>query len=227
MPTFTKTFFLIGAFVLVGVGISAFLYLTRPVAAPSETASTTEAGATAGEKLFALIAEESVATFRIFEELRGEPVTVVGTTSAVAGAVVINPTNPAAATITPITINARTFITDNERRNAAIARLILKAEDPANEFITFTPTALDGFPENPQIGEELYFTVTGDLQIMDMVKPVSFAVIATAESENRITGVAKATLKRSDFGITVPSLPFLANVADVVELELSFVVAGE
>ncbi len=207
------------------IAIGAFLYLTRPVAAPTNTSAEVSI-APEGQKRFVL-SDESFATFHIYEELNGSPKTVIGTTTAVSGEVVIDPAHPEATVIGPLHINARTFITDNERRNAAIARLILKAEDPANEFIVFTPTKLDGFPEHPQVEQELSFTVTGDLHIMNTTKPVTFNVKAKAESEDRITGVATASVLRSDFGIVVPSLPFLANVGDSVELQLSFVLEAK
>jgi polyisoprenoid-binding protein YceI len=73
------------------------------------------------------------------------------------------------------------------------------------------------------VGQPLTFTVTGDLTIHDVSRPVTFSVTLTPESDARLTGLASATILRSDFGLTIPSVPSVADVSQEVKLELEFV----
>lgn len=118
--------------ILGGIGGGTYLYLTRPLAAPTETAKvpTSHNNASGSILSFSIDPTSSKATFEIFEVLSGQDKIVIGTTSQVSGSVTIDTNNPQNSQVTPIKVNARTFITDNERRNAAIGRLILKSEDP-------------------------------------------------------------------------------------------------
>ena len=201
-----------------------FFYITRPLAAPTEdltqTPSTTSSGST---PVFALDSEQTTATFEIFEVLSGQDKIVVGTTNQVGGSVTIDTENPSNSMVQPIRINARTFITDSDRRNSAIGRLILKSEEPANEFITFTPTSVAGLPSSGERNTNYTFTVTGDLTISGVTKETTFAVEAMLTDTNEIKGTATSSLQRGDFNLVVPSLPFLADVAEEVKLKLEFV----
>ncbi len=50
-----------------------------------------------------------------------------------------------------------------------------------------------------------------------------FRVQVVVESLDRLHGDATAALSRADFGLTIPSVPNVAEVADRVELRLIFV----
>jgi polyisoprenoid-binding protein YceI len=120
-----------------------------------------------------------------------------------------------------IVINAGTFVTDNEFRNRAIRGEIL--ETGTYEFIEFRPAEVTGLPDTLTVGEEISFQVTGELQIRDIVQTVTFEVTATATSEDQLEGTATTTVTREQYGLTIPSVPSVANVADEVPLELRFV----
>ena len=119
-----------------------------------------------------------------------------------------------------ILVNARTLATDNNFRNRAINNEILQTDE--YEFIRFTPTAMTGFPENPKIGEELKFQITGDLTIRDITNQVTFDVTAMAVSETRLEGHASTTIARADYGLKIPNVPRVANVDEEVLLEIDF-----
>jgi polyisoprenoid-binding protein YceI len=88
--------------------------------------------------------------------------------------------------------------------------------------VTFTPTALVGLPETVAVGESFSFQITGDLTIRDITRSVTFDVTVNAEAADRLTGSARATVLRSDYGLTIPSVPQVAEVSDEVILELDF-----
>ena len=185
------------------------------------TVAATEAPAAATSMLFEIVPAESEARFLIDEVLRGAPVTVAGTTDQVAGQIAVDPSNPASTRLGVIQINARTLATDNEFRNRAIKNVILRTNE--FEFVTFTPTAITGMPENVSVGQPITFQITGELTVTDVTRPVTFDVTVTPVSESELEGLASTTILYRDFGLTIPDSPAVDTVADQVRLELAFV----
>ncbi len=192
-----------------------------PAAATEAPAAATEAPAAATSMLFEIVPAESEARFLIDEVLRGAPVTVAGTTDQVAGQIAVDPSNPASTRLGVIQINARTLATDNEFRNRAIKNVILRTNE--FEFVTFTPTAITGLPENVSVGQPITFQITGELTVTDVTRPVTFDVTVTPVSESELEGLASTTILYRDFGLTIPDSPAVDTVADEVRLELAFV----
>lgn len=200
--------FLVGFLVLVGA--VGFLYATRATSAPTQSIeSVGEQSAivpdkTKSEVVYRISPENSTVQYEISEKLKGEPKVVVGTSNQITGDISVSDGGIAFGTIT---INARTFVTDNDKRDAALNRYILKTEDPLNEFIVFKPSSVVEVLPGTQMN------VVGDLTISGITKSVTFTVTGKQEGE-AVTGTAKATLKRSDFNIVIPTLDFIADVPD-------------
>ncbi len=190
-------------------------------AGPTATAMVAPAGAPI---IFQISQEDSEARFFIDEELRGQPNTVVGATNQVAGELAVDLSDLSKTQVGVIQVNARTFVTDNDRRNGAIRRFILNSDQ--YEFITFTPTAITGLSGAAQPGQPFTFEVTGQLTIRDVTQPAVFTVTALGESAARITGTATTTVKRSDFGLAIPNVPNVANVGNDVTIEFDFVASA-
>lgn len=215
----------LGAVVLlVLIGAGAYAYTTAPTKAPSalvnEGAVMT---APAADGKFQIVSERSTASFSLEEDLRGTHITVLGTTNQVSGAVKADPASLAATEFDTIRINARTFVTDSEQRNNAIRRMILKTENDANEFIEFKPKSVSGTPATIEIGQPFSFKTTGDLTVSGVTKEVTFDGTATFDSADEISGSAQTRVHYPDFGVTVPDLPFLANVDQDTTLKIDFV----
>lgn len=193
---------------------------TADEATADETAD--EAAAPLSEPvLYEIVPTESEARFLIDEVLRGEPVTVVGTTDQVAGQIAFNAAEPTASEVGIIQINARTFLTDNEFRNRAIKNAILLTDQ--YEFVTFTPTEISGLPEEVTLNEAYTFEMAGDLTVTNVTQPVTFAVTVTPVSETRLEGNATTTILYTDFNLFIPDSPAVDTIADEVTLELNFV----
>lgn len=212
------------AIVLAG---GVYLYITRDLEGPTTDVQDTTAQLEASsesetEVVYRISQDDSEAQFVIDEVLNGADKTVVGTTNEVAGDILLDPNSPASAQIGEIRINARTFATDDSRRNNAIARMILRAEDPTNEFIVFQPSAVTGLPDTVEQGTPVTFQVTGDLTIAGETREVTFDVTAALESDSRLTGTAETTVAYADFGVSIPNVPFVASVDDNVVLRLDF-----
>ena len=172
-------------------------------------------------QVYEIVQAESEARFELDEDLRGERKTVVGATDQVAGQIAFGYDDLSTAEVGTIQLDARTLATDNNLRNRAINRFILETND--FEFITFEPAAVLGLPDSVEVGEAVEFTIEGNLTIRDVTSPVTFDVVATLVSEDRLEGSASATVARGDFGLQIPSVPNVANVEEEVQLAIDFV----
>ena len=113
-------------------------------------------------------------------------------------------------------INARTLKTDSENRDRATARFILESEKPENEFIEFVM-------ESIVPGATSSVSIVGNLVIRGTAKPAIFAGTLMREKGGTVHIAAKAEIKRSEYGLTIPDIPFIADVADIVSLEADII----
>lgn len=210
------------------ISISAFLYLTRGVAAPTESVQAsaeelTTSDVSTNQTVYRISQDESTVTYTIEEVLNGVDTTVVGTTSEVAGDILVNADDLSQSEIGEIRINARTFATDEDRRDNSVARFVLQSESDENEFIIFQPTAITSDSVSAAVGDSVTLQVTGDLTIVGVTKSVTFDVTAALQSADQLTGSAQLSVLLTDFGLTIPDVPFVASVEDSVLLQLNFV----
>ena len=215
------------------VGVGAYSYL-KPTAAqsgpvevvPITTMSSNDssglvAGTSSdGSTLYAIESGASEATFTIDEVLRGSPKTVVGTTDQVSGQIAFDPTDPGSLQVGTILIDARTLQTDDSSRTRVLENQILSTDQ--YEYISLTPTSVSGLPQTVTVGQPFTFQLTGDLTIRDTTRPTTFDVTATMADDGTLTGTATSTIAYSDWGISIPSVPFVASVGNQVVLGLSF-----
>lgn len=188
----------------------------------AEATATTEPGpgdSTDGT-VYAL-GEESTVSFEIEEVLRGEPMTVVATNTEVAAEIALDITDLANTRIGTVVIGAQTFETDSSNRDRAIRGPILDSN--TFQTIQFVPTSIEGLEGSASVGDELRFTVTGDLTIRDVTNEVTFDLSATLADEDTIEGSGEATLSREAFELQIPSVPSVADVSDEVVSRIDFV----
>lgn len=167
------------------------------------------------------LTDASTATFTIDEVLRGSPTTVVGTSGIVLGQIEIDRDDLSASRVGTILVNARDFSTDSSLRDRAVRGPILDAD--TFEFIEFAPTSIDGLSGTATTGDQLSFTVTGDLTIRGVTSEVTFDVVTTLVDDSTIEGSATTTVDRGDFDLTIPSVASVADVSEQVPLTLEFV----
>lgn len=232
-----------GGFLLVIGALAAYVWfsggsgepsteVTAPPVAPSTTAvaapeTTVATAGTVPEPVdastitYTLVKEESTASFALQEDLRGVRTDVVGTTNELAAEILVDFGTPANSQVGQVVINARTLETGSSFRDRAIRGEILDSADDEFEFITFTPTSIAGLPD--EIADEVSFTMTGDLTIRTITNPVTFAVTVSSITPERLEGIAKAEVLRSDFDLNIPSVSQVANVTDEVQLTIEFV----
>lgn len=172
-------------------------------------------------QVYEISQDESEVSFTLQEDLSGIRTTVVGLSNQVAGQIAANLNDLSTAQVGIIQVNARTLLTDNNFRNNAIRNQILDTNQ--YEFITFTPTAINGLPDSVPVGETVSFEVVGDLTIRDITNEVVFTVTVTAVSEDRLEGTASTQVLRGDYNLVIPQVQGVANVTDEVLLEITLV----
>jgi polyisoprenoid-binding protein YceI len=173
--------------------------------------------------VFQIVPDDSLVTFTLDEDLRGNRNTVIGRTVEVAGDIVVNFENPQVSQIGTIRVNARSLTTDDEMRNRAIRSTVLRSAQSEFEFIDFSPSAINGLPESIEFGTSYPLEIAGDLTMVGQTHPVTFIAEVTLESETRLIGTATTTISYGDWGIPVPTAPGVANVASEAILMISFV----
>ena len=191
----------------------------------STTTSSTAVVSTtdAATRVFTIDQSQSEARFMRDEELLGAPKTVVGTTPLVSGEITVDLTDLTKTTLSAIQIDASDLTTDSERRDGAMQRFVLQSNSEEYRYIIFTPTAIAGVPNTASAGETIELQITGDLTISGVTKPVTFATTVTVASDSQINGLATAQVLRSDYNLTIPSVPSVANVTDEVQLQFQFI----
>lgn len=226
------------AVVLVGAAAFAYIYfaggsgdpstdLTTPTIASGSTTTSSGADPASGTTAFVIDPARSVATFHIDEVLRGNPQTATGSTSELAGQLEFDPDDLSTVEFSQILINARTLQTDSGNRDRAIRTpIVLNSASDEFEFITFDVTSVDGLPAAATVGEELTFTISGDLTIKGTTNPVTFEVTATMTDPQTLEGSASATVLRNDYAIGIPNAPGVADVSDEVTITLDFVASS-
>ncbi|MCP4420623.1 MAG: YceI family protein [Chloroflexi bacterium] len=187
----------------------------------AETETEMEASSGEGMIIFQISQEESLVRFELDEDLRGNRITVVGSTNQVSGEIALDAANSSTAQVGVIQINARTLATDSSFRNRAINNKILNTG--GFEFIVFTPTAVTGLPDSISVGETVQFTIVGDLAIQNITNEVTFNVEASLASDSQLAGTASAVITREAYKLIIPSVRDVANVEEEVELYIDFV----
>lgn len=188
--------------------------------ATSPTTDSTATVPSTGIQTYQITQPDSKVSFSIYEELYSSPVTVIGNTNTVTGQVQADWSDLSNTTWGNIQIDAGSFVTDKDRRNQAIREFILQSNRYPTIIFAPTSSTLSGVATT---GQTYTFDVFGDLTIRDQTKPATFTVTVLAESPTRLSGSAKAIINRIDFGLQIPSLPFLANVGETIDLQLDFV----
>lgn len=165
-------------------------------------------------KTLAMIEEESSIEFSIGEILREKDFTVVGNTNKILGKIsVLNEDEKNIyVSIGEILVDARDFKTDSENRDRAISGFILRSTNNDNyNFIKFVPE--ENSITLDKGGKDSKVELKGALTISGITNPATFSVSLNTK-EGAVSGNGYATIKRSDFDLKIPSVPFVAEVDD-------------
>ncbi|HEV2237520.1 MAG TPA: YceI family protein [Ktedonobacterales bacterium] len=205
--------------------VSGGIYLHGGARAPQRAAvAPTLPPATSPDTItFTIDPTASAATFTINEVHFGQPTVVVGKTTHVAGQLQINKNDPSQTRIGQITVDLSTLATDISQRDDETQAHILETGTSGNQLATFTATSISGLPATFSAGQAVPLKITGNLKIHGVTRQETFDATVTGVSAALVTGEAHVTVRYSDFGITIPRLPFsVASVEPTVVLAIQF-----
>ncbi len=204
-----------------------YFYFSAPATQPSQDSQNSvlrlPESNNSSQKVLHIAPLESKATYELNEVLRGTKTHVVGSTGDIAGDISLTLTKPQKIEIGQVKVNARTFKTDIEQRDENVIKLVLKSNDPANEFIAFKTTNITGVPESIESNKDFSVAIIGDITIAGVTKSVTFDGTANLSDANVLKINASTMLAREDFGVFIPNFSFLANVDKIVKLSISLI----
>ena len=138
----------------------------------------------------------------------------------VAGQIALDPEHTSTAQVGTVVIDARTLATDDSARNQPLRNRILNTNQ--YEYITFTPTEIAGLPDSLALGQTYPFQISGELSIAGVTQPAVFDGTLTRTADDTVEGSASTTITYADWGVSIPSVPFVASVDNQVALSLDF-----
>jgi polyisoprenoid-binding protein YceI len=172
---------------------------------------------------FQIVPGESQVTYEVGETFfnQGNVFNLaVGVTTQVSGDVVVDYSNPQNSTIGPVTVDISQFTSDSNRRDNAIRDRFL--ESSQYPIATFTPTKIEGLPTSGEEGVDYPVTITGDLQVKETTKEVTFDAVLRLEGDT-LTGTATTTILLSEFGVGPISIAGILETQDEAKITISFV----
>lgn len=202
---------------------------SNEVAEAEQSESTEPVSVAEGMRVFTIVPEESSASYVVQEEffagalsklgIDAGNVEVTGTTPDVTGQLQLDLGSENPLGDNQFAVNLSTFSTDQNRRDNWI-------RDEGPQFgsappAQFVATSIDNAPGDYTEGEEVSFTLNGDLTIKEVTNPVSFDVTATLSGDT-ITGTASTQSKLTDWNIEPPNFANTLTVADELEIRLNF-----
>jgi len=215
--------------VVVGVLIvgGLYFYSAWPSSAPVQNTQNTNQNVVVNTdsnvKNLSIVAGESKATYELNEKLRGTLTHVVGSTGSVSGTATVNLVSPAKIEIGEVKIDATSFKTDIAKRDENVVELVLKSNQPANQYITFTPTDIIGVPATIEAGKDFSIKITGNMTVLGISKPITFEGVANVSANNSLTIKANTKVTYGDFGVTIPDFSFLSDVDKTVDLSINLI----
>jgi polyisoprenoid-binding protein YceI len=160
----------------------------------------------------------SFAGFRIDEVLVGVgSTTAVGRTTTVDGSITASGSTLTAA---HVTADLTDITTNDSRRDDAVQRALSTSRYPEATFVLTQPVDVGTVPAS---GQKIDLAATGDLTIRGVSRTVTVDLQAQVQGDILVV-VGSAPVTLADYGVTAPTAPVVASVADhgTFEFQLYF-----
>ena len=193
-----------------------------PAAAAAVTTPTAAPPAAAQAQVYRIDAAQSSATYKVSETFLDDNTVAeaVGTTSAIAGDILIDRANPGASQVGEIVVDISQLTSDSDRRDNAIRRNWL--ESATYPLATFNNATISDLPATLTEGAPFSFKLTGAMNIHATTSPVTWDVTLTLDGDT-LRGTATTTFKMSAFNVEAPDIAGIVLVEDDVLLTLDLV----
>jgi polyisoprenoid-binding protein YceI len=168
------------------------------------------------------ITQGTTARYKVNEQLAGIsfPNDAVGTTTAITGALIVNPDGSFAAG-SKITVDLRTLASDQGMRDNYVRTRTLETEKfPMMEVVAKKANGLPS-PLPTANQAQAGFQLVTDVTLHGVTKEVIWNVVAVF-GPAQVGGRAVATVDFAMFNMTKPSLARLVSVDDKIGLEIEF-----
>ena len=162
----------------------------------------------------------SSASYHVQEQLGGVVRTTVGTTTRLAGEILIDTETPSLSRAGEFVVNVEVLQSDSRLRDKRIRHDFL--ESSHWPFVRFEPTLMEGMPDEVPDGTPFDITVAGNLTIKDTTLPVSFSGPVVVQA-TRLDAALSALISGSAYGVGPIHLARLAQTNDKIVLVLNLV----
>lgn len=201
--------------------------IDQPAASPTPPAGPTPAAST-GVLRFVVDPAQSSATYVVREKLARLPIEndASGTTQDVAtgdvtGELHLTPQGLAESTQSSFRVDLNTLTSDERLRDNFVRNSTLQTNQANNRYAQFTIDSVSGFPDGYVEGQEVTLSLTGQMTIHGVTRPVEWQVKARRAGEF-LTATADTSFNMSDFGINPPNVP-TARSDDLLRLQVVLV----
>lgn len=194
----------------------------EPTAEPTAAPAADTAAPVAGTRTFVIDPAQSSAQYAVEEIFFSDNrlFTAVGVTNAVEGEFEVTTDGQPSGKVTRMRVDLRTLKSDSPRRDNAIRRQWLESDK--YPYADFVSTDALNLPASYTEGEQVTFTLVGDMTVRDVTKPVEWTVVGTLQGDT-VTGEATTTIKMSDFGFAAPDIGGVLKAEDEAALTVKFV----
>ena len=171
---------------------------------------------------YGIVTEGSEVRYRVREQLVGVnlPSDAVGTTNAIAGAIVLDAQGRVVPSESRFTVDLRTLKSNEARRDGYIGKYTLETETYPN--VTFVPTEARRLPFPLPGSGTVPFELMGDLTVKNVTRKVAWD--ATASFDGPMVRVrARTAFHFGDFGLRQPRVSVVLSVEDNIKLEADLV----
>ena len=199
---------------------------TATAPAPAGT-SPAAAGATGaplpGGTIRYVVGAGSSAKYVVREKLANLPASTnaVGQTTSVSGELLMTGNGLAPSPRSTFRVDLRTLQSDESRRDNTLRMSVLRTSQYPNAEFALTSVS-GGFPAGYREGDEVSFTISGNLTLRGQAREVTWQVKAR-RSGDTISAVADTSFTMTDFGITPPDIRGIAKAEDGVQLQVVLV----
>ena len=171
-----------------------------------------------GETVYRIDPTESSLRYEVQEKFAGkETSSATVTTSGIAGDIAIDPTDLAGARVGTMVVNLEQLHSDNNLRDARLRLDYLESHE--HPLATFEPDEITGLEGELVEGEKQTFTLTGDLTVKEITKPVTFEGTASLD-DGALAVKATTEAKLSDFDAGPIRIAGMVSTDDDAELTL-------
>ena len=200
--------------------------IDQPAESPTVPAGATPAST--GVLRFVVDPAQSSATYVVREKLARLPIEndAAGTTQDVAtgdvtGELHLTPQGLVQGTPSTFKVDLNTLASDERLRDNFVRNNTLQTNQGNNRYAQFVIESVDGFPVGYVEGQEVTLSLSGQMTIHGVTKPLIFEVKARRAGEF-LTATADTSFNMSEFGINPPNVP-TARSYDLVRLQVVLV----